>query len=109
MRVVRRVAGRGENDGTSVHDKAGNTMSISNIWRRLTSRRKKRSFYESQEVMRQVVESMGPIDMRLMADSDLRGILETEGSPPRRKAAEKELAFRAAHRPLSVSHPHGPN
>lgn len=84
-------------------------MSIFNIWRRMTSRRKRRSFYDSQEVMRHVVESMGPIDMRLMAASELRGILATERSAPRRMAAEKELAFRAAHRSATPPHPHGPH
>lgn len=90
-----------------VHDETGNIMSLFSIWRRITSRRKRRSFYDSQEVMRHVVESMGPIDMRLMADSDLRGILETEGSAPRRMAAEKELAFRAAHRSATAPHASG--
>jgi hypothetical protein len=92
-----------------VHDETGNTMSLFSIWRRMTSRRKRRSFYDSQEVMRHAVESMGPIDMRLMADSDLRGILATEGSAPRRMAAEKELAFRAAHRSATSPHAHGPH
>jgi hypothetical protein len=86
-------------------------MSLFNIWRRLTNRRRsrKRSFYESQEVMRQVVESVGPIDMRLVPDSDLRSIVAAEKSDLRRVAAEKELAFRAAHRNAASAHAHRPH
>ena len=48
-------------------------MSITDIWRRLMSRsRRKRSFYESQEVMRRAVELTGPIDVRLHSDEELR-------------------------------------
>ena len=105
-----RVGSRGARD-IFVQDEAGNIMSLSSIWRRLTSRRrsKKHSFYESQDVMRQVVESVGPIDMRLMTDSDLRSIMEAGGSDLRRVAAEKELAFRAAHRSAVSAHAHGPH
>ena len=77
----------------------GEQMSITDIWRRLMSRsRRKRSFYESQEVMRRAVELTGPIDVRLHSDEELRHILQTERSVLRRQAAEKELGLRAARR-----------
>lgn len=80
-------------------------MSISELWRRLTSRtRRKRSFYESQEVMRRAVELTGPVDIRLHSDEELRCILETDRSALRREAAERELALRAARR---SHHDHG--
>jgi hypothetical protein len=74
-------------------------MSISELWRRLTSRtRRKRSFYESQEVMRRAVELTGPVDIRLHSDEELRCILETDRSALRREAAERELELRATRR-----------
>ncbi|PKQ01897.1 MAG: hypothetical protein CVT73_21065 [Alphaproteobacteria bacterium HGW-Alphaproteobacteria-12] len=74
-------------------------MSIAELWRRLTSRtRRKRSFYESQEVMRRAVDLTGPVDIRLHSDEELRCILETDGSALRREAAERELELRAARR-----------
>lgn len=74
-------------------------MSISELWRRLTSRtRRKRSFYESQEVMRRAVELTGPVDIRLHSDEELRCILETDDSALRRDAAERELKLRAGRR-----------
>ena len=77
----------------------GEQMSITDIWRRLMSRsRRKRSFYESQEVMRRAVELTGPIDVRLHSDEELRHILQTERSVLRRQAAEKELGLRATRR-----------
>lgn len=80
-------------------------MSISDLWRRLTSRtRRKRSFYESQEVMRRAVELTGPVDIRLHTDEELRCILETDRSPLRRQAAERELMLRASRR---QHHPDG--
>ncbi|MBC7103097.1 MAG: hypothetical protein H5U13_07725 [Parvibaculum sp.] len=80
-------------------------MFISELWRRLTSRtRRKRSFYESQEVMRRAVELTGPVDIRLHSDEELRCILETDRSALRREAAERELELRAARR---RQHHHG--
>ena len=80
-------------------------MSISELWRRLTSRtRRKRSFYESQEVMRRAVELTGPVDIRLHSDEELRCILETDDSAVRREAAKRELELRAARR---SHHPDG--
>lgn len=74
-------------------------MSISELWRRLTSRtHRKRSFYESQEVMRRAVELTGPVDIRLHSDEELRCILETDDSALRRDAAERELKLRAGRR-----------
>lgn len=74
-----------------------NNMSISNLWRRLTNRKyRKRSFYESQEVMRRAVEMAGPIDMRLRSNEELHCVLETDKSTVRRQAAERELALRAS-------------
>lgn len=52
--------------------------------------------------MRRAVEMTGPVDIRLLSDEELRGILETEGSPLRREAAERELDLRTARR----DHPH---
>lgn len=73
-------------------------MSISTILRRLTRKpQRKKTFYESQEVMRHAVESAGPVDMRLFPDAELQAIARS-GSRPRREAAERELALRAAHR-----------
>ena len=80
-------------------------MSISELWRRLTSRtRRKRSFYESQEVMRRAVELTGPVDIRLHSDEELCRILETDDSAVRREAAKRELELRAARR---SHHPDG--
>jgi|GEM_PF-1119156 hypothetical protein len=74
-------------------------MSISGFWRRLTTRtRRKRSFYESQEVMRLAVERTGPVDLRLHSDEELRCILETDRSAMRREAAERELGLRRMRR-----------
>ena len=74
-------------------------MSFSDLWRRLTSRgRRKRSFYESQEVMRRAVERTGPVDLRLHSDEELHCILETDRSMLRREAAERELALRDERR-----------
>ncbi|MEQ8268531.1 MAG: hypothetical protein RH982_15155 [Parvibaculum sp.] len=74
-------------------------MSISTLWRRLKSRKhRKRSFYESQEVMRRAVETTGPVDMRLCTDEELRCVLETDNSALRRQAAELELTNRAERR-----------
>ncbi len=79
--------------------KTGEQMSISELWRRLTTRtRRKRSFYESQEVMRLAVERTGPVDLRLHSDEELRCILETDRSALRRQAAERELGIRMARR-----------
>ncbi|MBX3509421.1 hypothetical protein [Parvibaculum sp.] len=78
--------------------KAGDDMTLSTIFRRLTRKpQRKKSFYESQDVMRHAVESVGPIDMRLIPETELRAIAES-GSPMRREAAERELALREAHR-----------
>ena len=81
-------------------------MSISTILRRLTRRpQRKKSFYESQEVMRDAVISVGAIDMRLIPEPELLDIARN-GSRIRREAAERELALRAAHRQaLSASGP----
>ncbi|MEP0707605.1 hypothetical protein [Parvibaculum sp.] len=74
-------------------------MSISGIWRRLTTRRRrKRSFYDTQEVMRRAVEAAGPVDLRLFSDEDLRCVVETDRNEQRRKSAEKELASRMGRR-----------
>jgi hypothetical protein len=74
-------------------------MSVFEFWRRLTGRtRHKRSFYESQEVMRRAVELTGPVDIRLHSDEELRCILETDRSALRREAAERELELRATRR-----------
>ncbi|MBX3506816.1 MAG: hypothetical protein KF895_15150 [Parvibaculum sp.] len=50
-------------------------------------------------MMRDVVEAIGPIDMRLMPEDELRTIARSDASSPRRVAAEKELALRSARRP----------
>jgi hypothetical protein len=77
-------------------------MSLSTLLRRLTGRQhRKRSFYESQHVMRDVVEAIGPIDMRLLPEEELRTIAGHDASAARRMAAEKELALRLARRPDS--------
>lgn len=74
-------------------------MSISELWRRLTTRRKrKKSFYDTQEVMRRAVEQAGPVDLCRFSNEDLRCILETDRNERRREAAEKELALRASRR-----------
>jgi hypothetical protein len=74
-------------------------MSISELWRRLTTRRRrKRSFYDTQHVMRRAVEAAGPVDLRFFKDEDLRCILEADKNERRREAAEKELALRASRR-----------
>ena len=74
-------------------------MSISELWRRLTTRRRRRrSFYDTQDVMRRAIEATGPVDLRLFADEDLRCILETDKNERRREAAGAELAFRASRR-----------
>ncbi|MFN4353614.1 hypothetical protein [Parvibaculum sp.] len=73
-------------------------MSISTILRRLTRKPpRKKTFYESQDVMRHAVQSAGPVDMRLFPDAELQAIARS-GSRLRREAAERELALRAAHR-----------
>lgn len=74
-------------------------MSIATILRRLTRRpHRRKSFYDSQHVMRDAVEAMGPVDMRLRPEAELRAIAENSRSESRRKAAEMELAARAAAR-----------
>ena len=78
-------------------------MSIVMILRRLIGRPHRRmSFYESQHVMRNAVEAMGPIDMRLRPEAELRAIAENSLSESWRKAAEMELAARAAGRSRSA-------
>ena len=73
-------------------------MSISTILRRLKRKpHRKKSFYDSQDVMRHAVETAGPVDMRLISDAELNAIVQS-GSKLRREAAERELALRAAHR-----------
>ena len=82
-----------------IRDEAGKNMSISELWRRLTlRRRRKRSFYDTQDVMRRAIEEAGPVDLCLFRDEDLRCILETDKNERRREAAEKELALRASRR-----------
>ena len=77
-------------------------MTISQLWRRLTTRRRRRrSFYDTQHVMRRAVEATGPVDLRLFGDEDLRCILETDKNERRREAAEAELALRASRRGAS--------
>ncbi|MCF8470804.1 MAG: hypothetical protein K9G30_08460 [Parvibaculum sp.] len=70
-------------------------MTISSFLRRFGRRRRKRSFYESQDVMRLAIEKTGPVDMCLRTDAELRCVLETDQSALRRRAAERELARRA--------------
>lgn len=82
-------------------------MSISTILRRFTRKPpRKKSFYESQDVMRHAVESAGPVDMRLISDADLLKIVQS-GSSLRREVAEREIALRAAHRQTLSASPAG--
>ena len=71
-------------------------MTLSGFLRRFGRRRRKRSFYESQDVMRLAVEKTGPVDMCLCTDAELHCVLETDKSALRRRAAERELAGRAS-------------
>lgn len=89
-----------------IREKAGDKMSISTILRRFARKpQRKKTFYESQDVMRHAVESAGPVDMRLIPDAELQDIMQG-GSRLRREAAQKELALRAAHRQaLSAAQP----
>tara|TARA_R110002110_G_scaffold405076_1_gene623935 strand:+ start:15975 stop:16223 length:249 start_codon:yes stop_codon:yes gene_type:complete len=73
-------------------------MTISTFLRRFGRRPRKRSFYDSQEVMRRAVETVGPVDMCLCTDAELHRVLETDKSTLRRQAAEQELASRAGRR-----------
>lgn len=73
-------------------------MAISTFLRRFGRRRHRRSFYDSQDVMRRAVETVGPVDMCLCTDAELHSVFETDKSALRRQAAERELASRADHR-----------
>ncbi|PKQ04382.1 MAG: hypothetical protein CVT73_13615 [Alphaproteobacteria bacterium HGW-Alphaproteobacteria-12] len=73
-------------------------MTISSFLRRFGRRRHKRSFYDSQEVMRRAVETTGPVDMCLCTDTELHSVLETDKSALRRQAAGREIARRAGRR-----------
>ncbi|MBI1262109.1 MAG: hypothetical protein GC184_10325 [Rhizobiales bacterium] len=73
-------------------------MPLTIIWRRLTGRSRRRvSFYESQQVMREAALKPGRVvDMSHFTAQELERIVLNERMSPRGKAALEELEARVA-------------
>lgn len=75
-------------------------MPLTTIWKRLTGRHRRRvSFYESQDVMREAAMKPGKIvDLSHFTAQELEQIILNEHRSPRARAALDELESRAAHK-----------
>lgn len=69
-------------------------MLLSELWKRLTKRRRRVSFYESH-LMRKATETAGPVNISWLTDEALIRIVETEPHTLRAEAAHYELELRA--------------
>tara|TARA_R110000824_G_scaffold375286_2_gene566096 strand:+ start:92827 stop:93135 length:309 start_codon:yes stop_codon:yes gene_type:complete len=83
---------------------AGDDMPIASIWRRIRRRRVRRSFYETQDVMRRAVEMAAlEEELRMLDDERLRQRLDDEADAARRRAVQRECMRRrtSGHSPAS--------
>jgi len=69
-------------------------MWLTRFWRYLTGQRRRVSFYDSA-VMRQAIETAGPVNMAWLTDEALEIIVETEPHTLRAEVAHHELEMRA--------------
>jgi hypothetical protein len=72
-------------------------MLLSAFWKRLTKRRRRVSFYES-DLMRKAAETSGPVNISWLTDEALDRIVTTEPHTLRAEAAHHELEMRARER-----------
>ncbi|HEY4343055.1 MAG TPA: hypothetical protein VGN05_01805 [Parvibaculum sp.] len=72
-------------------------MFLSAFWRRLTGRRRRVSFYDS-DLMRKAAETAGPVNISWLTEEALNRIVENEPHTLRAEAAHHELESRARER-----------
>ncbi len=72
-------------------------MLLTAFWKKLTRRRRRVSFYDS-DLMRKAAETSGPVNISWLTDEVLNRIVETEPHTLRAEAAHHELEARARER-----------
>lgn len=77
-------------------------MLLFEIWRYLVGRRRA-SFYETQDAMRQAIETAGPVDISWLTEEALLHIAETEPHTLRAEAAMHEIESRMRERIVAAA------